>query len=105
MGRNAPEEISKSMFLAASEAYRRTVAEGNHHVFCGSIPEGEPDQDKSGYEGRDGDLFVLRDAEGKPLAVLREDESDGAVDLLRFPHEWPVSAIKDVPEDQEILGN
>jgi hypothetical protein len=94
-----------SMILAASEAYRRTVAEGNNRVFCGNIPEGEPDKSKSGYEGLDGDLFVLRDAEGKPLAVLQEDETDGTVNLLRFPHEWPVSAVKDVPEEQERPGN
>jgi sugar lactone lactonase YvrE len=88
------------MFLAASEEYRRLGDQGDLHVFCGNIPQGEPDRAKSGYEDDDGRYFILRNADGKPLAAVSEDD-EGNIGLLRFPGEWPSSVIKDVPEDEE----
>jgi hypothetical protein len=86
-----------SMFLAASEAYRRTVNQGNASLFCGDIPEGEPDKEKSDYVGEDGE-YALRDAEGKPLAVAKED-GEGDIQFLRFPEEWPSSVLLEVEEE------
>jgi hypothetical protein len=89
-----------SMFLAAATEYRRLGDQGNLHVFCGNIPYGAPDRAKSGYEDDDGKYFVLRNAEGKPLAAVSEDD-EGNIGFLQFPDEWPASAIRDVPEDEE----
>jgi hypothetical protein len=86
------------MFLAASEAYRRAGAMGDLRIFCGDIPQGEPDKAQS-YFTEDGDYFVLRDAAGKVLASATE--IDGDVCLLQFPKDWPTAALLDVPDDED----